>query len=151
MTPSSIRASATSHSASVREPLGSLSVNDPSDHLVDLGRFIREQRSAARMSLRRLSEVAGISNPYLSQIERGLRRPSAEILQQLAKALAISAETIYVRAGFLDPQEAGSTVAAIEADPHLTVAQRAALVQIYRSFVAERGVEESDGEGPPLG
>ena len=69
----------------------------------DLGAFIREQRSTARLSLRRLSELAGISNPYLSQIERGLRRPSAEILQQIAKALRISAETLYVQAGILEP------------------------------------------------
>ena len=87
-----------------------------SEHLADLGRFIREQRGAARMSLRRLSEVAGISNPYLSQIERGLRKPSAEILQQLAKALRISAETIYVQAGILDPSEAGSVVIKIILD-----------------------------------
>ena len=68
----------------------------------DLGSFIREQRNSARLSLRRLSELAGISNPYLSQIERGLRRPSAEILQQIAKALRISAETLYVQAGILE-------------------------------------------------
>ena len=73
------------------------------DRWGDLGAFIREQRSTARLSLRRLSELAGISNPYLSQIERGLRRPSAEILQQIAKALRISAETLYVQAGILEP------------------------------------------------
>ena len=72
---------------------------DPKDRWLDLGSFIREQRGSARLSLRRLSELAGISNPYLSQIERGLRRPSAEILQQIAKALRISAETLYVQAG----------------------------------------------------
>jgi len=107
------------------------------DHLADLGRFIREQRGAARMSLRRLSEVAGISNPYLSQIERGLRRPSAEILQQLAKALRVSAETIYVHAGILDPSATSSVVTAIEADGALREAQKQALLQIYRSFVSE--------------
>lgn len=124
---------------------------EPAEHLLDLGRFIKEQRNAARMSLRRLSEVAGISNPYLSQIERGLRRPSAEILQQLAKALAISAETIYVRAGFLDPTERGTTVTAIDADPRLTIAQRAALVQIYESFVAESERRGTAVEDPPVG
>jgi transcriptional regulator with XRE-family HTH domain len=108
-----------------------------SDHLADLGRFIREQRGAARMSLRRLSEVAGISNPYLSQIERGLRKPSAEILQQLAKALRVSAETIYVHAGILDPSATSSVVTAIEADEALREAQKQALLQIYRSFVSE--------------
>ncbi len=107
------------------------------DHLADLGRFIREQRGAARMSLRRLSEVAGISNPYLSQIERGLRKPSAEILQQLAKALRVSAETIYVHAGILDPSATASVVTAIEADAALREAQKQALLQIYRSFVSE--------------
>lgn len=106
------------------------------DHLEDLGRFIREQRATAKMSLRRLSEVAGISNPYLSQIERGLRRPSAEILQQIAKALRISAETIYVQAGFLEPSERTSVVVAIEADPSLSLEHKQALLQIYRSFIA---------------
>jgi len=107
------------------------------DHLAELGRFIREQRGAARMSLRRLSEVAGISNPYLSQIERGLRKPSAEILQQLAKALRVSAETIYVHAGILDPSATSTVVTAIEADDSLREAQKQALLQIYRSFVSE--------------
>ena len=77
---------------------------DPPDRWADLGEFIRQQRNTARLSLRRLSEIAGISNPYLSQIERGLRKPSAEILQQIAKALRISAETLYVRAGILEDE-----------------------------------------------
>lgn len=91
------------------------------------------------MSVRRLAELAGVSNPYLSQIERGLRRPSAEILQQLARALQISAETMYVRAGFLTDAEEGSgsgdTRAAIAADPRLTPEQREALITVYESFV----------------
>ena len=87
----------------------------------DLGAFIRDQRNTARLSLRRLSELAGISNPYLSQIERGLRRPSAEILQQIAKALRISAETLYVQAGILEPGSGEHDLAReILADPHLT-------------------------------
>src|SRR5487761_1489117 len=77
------------------------------DHWRDLGEFIREQRAGARLSLRRLSDLAGVSNPYLSQIERGLRRPSAEILQQIARALRLSAETLYVRAGILEDRSAG--------------------------------------------
>ena len=81
----------------------------------ELGSFIREQRSSARLSLRRLSELAGISNPYLSQIERGLRRPSAEILQQIAKALRISAETLYVQAGILEKPDGDTDLSA----PHL--------------------------------
>jgi transcriptional regulator with XRE-family HTH domain len=109
--------------------------NDPAQRLVDLGDFIRQQRSSARMSLRRLSEVAGISNPYLSQIERGLRRPSAEILQQIARGLAISAETLYVRAGILEREDTGDLVEHILGDPKLNAEQRQALIQIYRSFV----------------
>jgi transcriptional regulator with XRE-family HTH domain len=92
-------------------------------HGDDVGSFIRAQRELARMSVRRLADLAGVSNPYLSQIERGIRRPSAEILQQLADALRISAETLYVRAGFLRADETGpadSVPAAIERDQHLT-------------------------------
>ncbi len=89
-----------------------------SDQWQDLGEFIREQRNVARLSVRRLSDMAGISNPYLSQIERGLRRPSAEILQQIARALRISAETLYVRAGILDAREVGGDLTeAILAEP----------------------------------
>jgi len=111
---------------------------DPVERWRDLGSFIREQRAGARLSLRRLSELAGISNPYLSQIERGLRRPSADILQQLAKALRISAETLYVQAGILDPPADGADlVAHIRADPHLAESQKQALVQIYLSFRRE--------------
>jgi transcriptional regulator with XRE-family HTH domain len=113
---------------------------DPVDRWRDLGSFIREQRSTARLSLRRLSELAGISNPYLSQIERGLRRPSADILQQIAKALRISAETLYVHAGILDPPaDAPDLVRQILADPHLGESQKQALVEIYLSF---RGAHE---------
>ena len=114
----------------------------------DLGAFIREQRKAAQLSLRHLSHLAGVSNPYLSQIERGIRRPSAEILQQLADALRISAETLYVRAGFLRADETGpadSVPAAIERDQHLTPEQKIALVQVYRSFVGERPVDGGSG------
>lgn len=110
---------------------------DPADRLRDLGSFIREQRASSRLSLRRLSELAGISNPYLSQIERGLRRPSAEILQQIAKGLAISAETLYVRAGILENERGGDLEVHIHADPHLSVDQKQALIQIYRSFVGD--------------
>jgi transcriptional regulator with XRE-family HTH domain len=105
------------------------------DRWSDLGSFIREQRSTARLSLRRLSELAGISNPYLSQIERGLRRPSAEILQQIAKALRISAETLYVQAGILEPGTGETDLAReILADAHLSEEQKQALIRIYLSF-----------------
>ena len=101
----------------------------------ELGSFIREQRNSARLSLRRLSELAGVSNPYLSQIERGLRRPSAEILQQIAKALRISAETLYVQAGILERPDGDTDLSRhIFADRHLTEEQRQALLRIYFSF-----------------
>ncbi|HUI03498.1 MAG TPA: helix-turn-helix transcriptional regulator [Acidimicrobiales bacterium] len=122
------------------------------EHWRDLGSFIREQRSTARLSLRRLSELAGISNPYLSQIERGLRRPSAEILQQIAKALRISAETLYVQAGILEPDGDGSDLTRhILADPHLTEHQKQALVQIYLSFRHESDAPRHNGAAPAPG
>src|SRR5213079_1883594 len=100
-----------------------------------LGDFIREQRRIARLSLRKLSEMAGISNPYLSQIERGLRKPSAEILQQLARALEISSETLYVRAGILDARDGTSDLMAeIRRDPHINEDQKKTLIRIYESF-----------------
>ena len=103
--------------------------------LHDLGDFIRDQRRNARLSLRKLSELAGISNPYLSQIERGLRKPSAEILQGIARGLRISAETRSVRAGILDERgEPPDLVAAVLRDPTLTERQKQVLVEIYRSF-----------------
>lgn len=103
-----------------------------------LGEFIREQRRVARLSLRKLSDMAQISNPYLSQIERGLRRPSAEILQQLAKALRISAETLYVQAGILDERrDTPDLEKAIWDDEGLGEVQKRALVQVYRSFQME--------------
>src|SRR6516165_8168584 len=106
------------------------------DRWRELGEYIREQRAGARLSLRRLSDLAGISNPYLSQIERGLRKPSAEILQQIAKALRISAETLYVRAGILDERDVeGNLVKDILRDPILREDQKQTLVRIYLSFV----------------
>jgi transcriptional regulator with XRE-family HTH domain len=108
------------------------------DRWHDLGEFIREQRSTARLSLRKLSEAAGISNPYLSQIERGLRKPSAEILQQIAKALRISAETLYVRAGILEERDADDDLEGdILRDRFLTEDQKQMLIQVYRAFKHE--------------
>jgi len=119
--------------------------------LRDLGGFIREQRRHARLSLRKLSEAAGISNPYLSQIERGLRKPSAEILQAIARGLRISAETLYVRAGILDESSASppaDLVDAIERDATLNERQKQVLVEIYRSFQVEnRGREPEAASG----
>lgn len=108
--------------------------------LGELGSFIREQRRAAQLSLRKLSDLAGISNPYLSQIERGLRKPSAEILQAIAKALRISAETLYVRAGILDEERDLDLVAEILKDPGISERQKQVLIDIYKSF-KEAGVE----------
>ena len=107
----------------------------------NLGDYLREQRESAGLSLRKLAEQTGVSNPYLSQIERGLRRPSAEVLQQLAKALRISAETLYVRAGILDPNDAEvrSVELAILADPGLTERQKQSLLDVYESFRAANG------------
>jgi transcriptional regulator with XRE-family HTH domain len=106
---------------------------------LDVGTFIRKQREIAEMSVRKLADLANISNPYLSQIERGLRRPSAEILQQVANALRISVESLYVRAGFLDESTLGGTSSvreAISADVQLTDEQKSALLGVYESFVA---------------
>ena len=102
----------------------------------NLGEYLREQRTSAKLSLRQLAEQTGVSNPYLSQIERGLRRPSAEVLQALAKALRVSAETLYVRAGILDPDdgEVRSVELAILADTGLTERQKQSLLDVYASF-----------------
>ena len=107
------------------------------DQLGDVGRYIREQRRQAELSLRKLASQAGVSNPYLSQVERGLRQPSARILKDIAKALRISAETLYVRAGILDEQEPTDLEVGIVRDPHLTERQKQVLIDVYRSFRAE--------------
>ena len=108
---------------------------DVDGRLHELGGFIRDQRRMARLSLRKLSELAGISNPYLSQIERGLRKPSAEILQAIARALRISAETLYVRAGILEARDGDSDlVTEILRDTTITERQKQVLIEIYRSF-----------------
>jgi transcriptional regulator with XRE-family HTH domain len=122
-----------------------------------LGDYLREQRRQAQLSLRQLADAAGVSNPYLSQIERGLRKPSAEILQQLAKALRISAETLYVQAGILDERDRDEveTRAAILADPSINERQKQVLLQIYESFRKENGLDtepadaDADTVAPP--
>ncbi|MFC5722643.1 helix-turn-helix domain-containing protein [Streptomyces gamaensis] len=108
----------------------------------NLGEYLREQRRTARLTLRQLADAAGVSNPYLSQIERGLRKPSAEILQQLAKALRISAETLYVQAGILDERDRDEAEvrSVILADPSITEQQKQALLQIYESFRKENAL-----------
>jgi transcriptional regulator with XRE-family HTH domain len=110
---------------------------DPAGAVRDVGRYIRDQRRQAELSLRNLARQAGVSNPYLSQIERGLRQPSAKILKDIAKALRISAETLYLRAGILDSEEQDADlIAAILREPHLTERQKQVLIEIYQSFRA---------------
>ncbi|MEL5958118.1 helix-turn-helix transcriptional regulator [Streptomyces sp. CLV115] len=121
----------------------------------NLGEYLREQRRNAQLSLRQLADAAGVSNPYLSQIERGLRKPSAEVLQQVAKALRISAETLYVRAGILDEREREreelETRAVILADPSINERQKSVLLQIYDSFRKENGFEPGPESGVAAG
>jgi transcriptional regulator with XRE-family HTH domain len=107
----------------------------------DLGAFIREQRTRSAMSVRKLADQAGISNPYLSQIERGLRKPSAEILMSIAGALGIRTESLYERAGLLNDTERSGVEEAIAADPALTHSQKQALAEIYRSFARNQQEE----------
>lgn len=116
-----------------------------------VGEYLAEQRRHAQLSLRQLSDLAGVSNPYLSQIERGLRKPSADVLQQLAKALRISAETLYVRAGILDPDDESDSarrtpgvVDAVLLDPALNERQKRVLLDVYASFVRENATDEPD-------
>jgi transcriptional regulator with XRE-family HTH domain len=113
----------------------------------DIGEYIRQQRSTAQISLRQLAKLAGVSNPYLSQIERGLRKPSAEILQQIAKGLRISAEALYVQAGILDAPIGGLVPDAIRADATLTERQKQVLLDVYQSFVRANDASESTVEG----
>jgi transcriptional regulator with XRE-family HTH domain len=127
------------------------------DRVGSVGEYLAEQRRQAQLSLRQLSDRAGVSNPYLSQIERGLRKPSAEVLQQLAKALRISAETLYVRAGILDPDDstdadgarrAAHVVEAVLLDPALNERQKRVLLDVYASFVRENEASEKNDTLP---
>ena len=111
----------------------------------DIGSFIRTQREAAQVSVRQLAEKAGVSNPYLSQIERGLRKPSADVLNQIAKALRVSAEVLYVRAGILEPSEPSEVRDAIITDTAITERQKQVLLDIYTSFCQQN---EAEGEEP---
>ncbi len=109
----------------------------------EVGSFIRQQRERSAISLRKLAERAGISNPYLSQIERGLRKPSAEILKSIARGLSISAETLYERAGLLEGRETADIETAIRSDTTLSDRQKQALTEIYRSFASGLESEET--------
>lgn len=121
------------------------------DQLGSLGEFIAGQRRAAQLSLRQLAAQTGISNPYLSQIERGIRKPSAEVLQQLAKAFRVSAETLYVRAGILDPDDHPTTSVemAVLADTAITERQKHVLMDVYTSFVNENERSATKSGDPP--
>ena len=122
-----------------------------SDRVGDLGAYLREQRETAKLSVRQLASLTGVSNPYLSQVERGLRRPSAEVLQQLAKGLRISAEALYVRAGILDDGPRGTVEVAIEIDEGLTARQKKVLLELCAHFRSENAraddpVDETAGD-----
>ena len=106
----------------------------------DIGGYIRAQRESAQVSMRQLARAAGVSNPYLSQVERGLRKPSAEILQQIAKGLRISAEALYVKAGILDERPASVVTDAVLADTTLNERQKRVLLDVYESFRRENGL-----------
>jgi transcriptional regulator with XRE-family HTH domain len=112
-------------------------MHSPADLPRDIGAFIRDLRQGARISLRELAERAGVSNPYLSQIERGLRKPSAEVLAQIANALRVSTPLMYLRAGLLSERDGQGVLAAISVDPDLTLAQKQSLTQIYETFRRE--------------
>ena len=112
-------------------------MSNPKDLPHNIGDFIRDLRRSAKISLRQLADQAGVSNPYLSQIERGLRKPSAEVLQQLATALRVSTPLMYLRAGLLDAKEGQGVPTVIAADTELTVAQKQSLIQIYETFRRE--------------
>jgi transcriptional regulator with XRE-family HTH domain len=110
----------------------------------DIGTFIRTQREAAQVSVRQLAEKAGVSNPYLSQIERGLRKPSADVLNQIAKALRVSAEVLYIRAGILEPSENNEVRDVIITDSAITERQKQVLLEIYTSFVQQNEGQQNE-------
>ena len=121
-----------------------MSVSSQRDLPRDIGEFIRDLRRTARISLRELADRAGVSNPYLSQIERGLRKPSAEVLGQIASALRVSTPLMYLRAGLLNEKDGQGVLAAIAADPDLTIAQKQSLTQIYETFRRENARSRAD-------
>jgi transcriptional regulator with XRE-family HTH domain len=135
------------------EAVQTLKVTDRVGELLagDLGAYLKEQRETARLSLRQLATAAGVSNPYLSQIERGLRKPSAEVLQQIAKGLQISAEALFLRAGILEESEGLHVEVAIQSDVHLTARQKRVLLDIYQTFRAENARSDADDGGAAAG
>ncbi|GGL28971.1 helix-turn-helix domain-containing protein [Nocardia jinanensis] len=131
----------------IDDPAASAGAGDKAARVVnaaqDIGGFIRAQREAAQVSLRQLAQLAGVSNPYLSQIERGLRNPSAEVLTQIAKALRVSSEVLYVRAGYLEQRPHSPVRDALLADSAISERQKQVLLDIYESFRRENGPEET--------
>jgi transcriptional regulator with XRE-family HTH domain len=134
------------------EKLSAKVSNAASEVASDIGSFIRSQRELAQVSVRQLAEKSGVSNPYLSQVERGLRKPSADVLNQIAKALRVSAEVLYVRAGILEPSDKSQVQDAIVTDTAITERQKQILLDIYSSFtqqnesIEEECPTESDSE-----
>ncbi len=118
--------------------------SDPREAWHELGEHIRAQRRQAKLSVRKLADLAGVSNTYMSQIERGLKRPSAGILQKLARTLEVSAESLYVQAGILDEERESDLVSAIRAQSGLSADQRRVLIRVYESFVAENSAKADD-------
>ena len=130
------------------ENLAAVVSNAAQNAAQDIGSFIRTQREAAQVSVRQLAEKAGVSNPYLSQIERGLRKPSADVLQQIAKALRVSAEVLYVRAGILEPSETSEVRDAVISDTAITERQKQVLLEIYTSFCQQNEAASETDEEP---
>lgn len=128
------------------EKLSAKVSNAASDMASDIGGFIRSQRELAQVSVRQLAEKSGVSNPYLSQVERGLRKPSAEVLNQIAKALRVSAEVLYVRAGILEPSDKSQVRDAIITDTAITERQKQVLLDVYTSFTQQNEAAESSKE-----
>ncbi len=130
------------------EKLGA-KVSAVSSKASDIGSFIRTQRETAHVSVRQLAERSGVSNPYLSQVERGLRKPSADVLAQIAKALRVSAEVLYVRAGILEPSETSQVRDAIITDTAITERQKQVLLDIYASFTQQNEAIREECPNPP--
>lgn len=131
------------------EKLGAKVSTKASDVASDIGSFIRSQRETAQVSMRQLAERAGVSNPYLSQVERGLRKPSADVLAQIAKALRVSAEVLYVRAGILEPSETSQVRDAIVTDTAITERQKQVLLDIYSSFTQQNEADREECQSDP--
>jgi len=126
------------------EKLSAKVSNAASEVASDIGSFIRSQRELAQVSVRQLAEKSGVSNPYLSQVERGLRKPSADVLNQIAKALRVSAEVLYVRAGILEPSDKSQVRDAIITDSAITERQKQILLDIYASFAQQNESIDQD-------